>query len=61
MNNSIDLGFSVCIWDQNETKEKDINDMILSGLSQKKVIDIINKSTYNGASAKLALTNWKRC
>jgi transcription elongation factor Elf1 len=61
MNNSIDLGFSVCIWDQNETIEKDINDMVMSGLSTKNVVDIIKKSTYNGAAAKLALSNWKRC
>lgn len=61
MEDSIDLGFNVCIWNQMKTTEKDINDMIMSGLSKQEIVKIIDDSTYHGASAKLALTNWKRC
>ena len=57
----IDLGFSICIWNDRRVNEcKDINDMILSGLSQADIVDIINSCTHNGLSAKLKLAEYKR-
>ena len=57
----IDLGFSVCIWDDRRVKEfKDINDMILGGLSRIDIVDIINACTHKGLSAKLKLADYKR-
>ena len=57
----IDLGFKVCIWNDKRVKDcKDINDMIMSGLSQSEVVEIINNCSLTGLSAKLQLTEYKR-
>jgi hypothetical protein len=44
----------------NNLKEKDINDMIMSGLSSGEVSDIISNNTFNGLAAKAKLTEWRR-
>ena len=49
----------VCIW-PTTVKEKDINDMILADMSPESIENIINISTFQGMSARVALTNWKR-
>jgi len=57
----IDLGYSVCIWnDKRISGCKDINDMIQSGLTSEEVVGIINSCTYTGLSAKLKLTEYKK-
>ena len=53
---SISRGERIVIWPTN-IKEKDINDMILSGLN---VQDVIESNTYSGLEAKLKFINWKR-
>jgi transcription elongation factor Elf1 len=53
---TIDRGERVIIWDSS-IKEKDINEMILSGLN---VQSMIESNTYSGLSAKLKFTNWKK-
>lgn len=53
---SIDSGYSVVIWDDT-IKEKDINDMYLSG---KNVNKIVSTSTYSGLNAKVKLIEWKK-
>jgi len=53
---TIDSGDSVVIW-PSHIQEKDINDMILSGLDVKKVIE---SNTYSGLEAKLKFTTWKK-
>ena len=52
-------GYSVCIWDE-RIKQKDINDMILSGMSPEDVQTSIEANTFEGLQATLALNNWKR-
>ena len=52
----IDRGEKVVIW-PSFVKEKDINDMILSGLN---VQDMIESNTYSGLEAKLKFTTWKK-
>jgi transcription elongation factor Elf1 len=52
----IDRGEKVVIW-PSFLREKDINDMILSGL---KVQDMIELNTYSGLEAKLKFTTWKK-
>ena len=52
----IDEGESVVIW-PNTIKDKDINDMILSGLN---VQSLIESNTYSGLEAKLKFTTWKK-
>ena len=52
----IDRGGKVVIW-PSFIKEKDINDMILSGLN---VQNMIESNTYSGLEAKLKFTTWKK-
>lgn len=56
MMKAIDLKLPLVIW-PNEIQEKDINDMVLSGLD---VNSVIKSNTYQGLEAKVKLTNWKR-
>lgn len=60
MEKSLDLKFPIVIW-PSDLKEKDINEMILSGLSKEKIMEIIQKNTYSGTMAKLKLSEWKKC
>ena len=52
----IEIGQKVVIW-PSTIKEKDINDMILSGLD---VQSVIESNTYSGLEAKLKFTTWKK-
>jgi predicted RNA-binding Zn-ribbon protein involved in translation (DUF1610 family) len=52
----IDNGSKVVIW-PSSIKEKDINEMVLSGLN---VQDVIKSNTYSGLEAKLKFTTWKK-
>lgn len=52
----IENGQKVVIW-PSTIKEKDINDMILSGLDVQSVIEL---NTYSGLEAKLKFTTWKK-
>jgi transcription elongation factor Elf1 len=53
---TIDRGEKIVIWPSN-VKEKDINDMILSGLNVQSMIEL---NTYSGLEAKLKFTTWKK-
>ena len=53
---TIDKGESIVIW-PSSVKEKDINDMVLSGLDIQSVIEL---NTYSGLEAKLKFTTWKK-
>jgi hypothetical protein len=52
----IETGQKVVIW-PSTIKEKDINEMVLSGLNVQSVIEL---NTYSGLEAKLKFTNWKK-
>ena len=52
----IEMGQKVIIW-PSTIKEKDINDMVLSGLD---VQSVIESNTYSGLEAKLKFTTWKK-
>lgn len=52
-------GYSVVIWPEN-MEHKDINDMILAGLSSDFIDHIIKNNTYRDLSAKLALQKWSK-
>ena len=52
----IEMGHKVIIW-PSTIKEKDVNDMILSGLD---VQSVIESNTYSGLEAKLKFTTWKK-
>tara|TARA_Y100001936_G_scaffold253911_1_gene322245 strand:+ start:1977 stop:2972 length:996 start_codon:yes stop_codon:yes gene_type:complete len=53
-------GYKVCIWPE-KIKEKDINDMILNGMTSREIIDIIDNNVYSGLQASFALSRWKKC
>jgi hypothetical protein len=52
----IEVGQKVVIW-PSTIREKDINDMVLSGLD---VQSVIESNTYSGLEAKLKFTTWKK-
>ena len=56
MEKAIQMKFPIVIW-PNDLKEKDINDIILSGIDASK---IIKENTYMGLEAKAKLIGWKR-
>lgn len=56
MESRIESGESIVIW-PSIIKEKDINDMVLSGLN---VQSVIESSTYSGLVAKLKFNEWKK-
>ncbi len=53
---TIDSGQSVVIWPES-IDDKDINDMVMSGLD---VQSVIESNTYSGLEAKLKFTTWKK-
>ena len=56
MEKSISMEIPIVIWPET-IEQKDINDMILTGLN---VQDVIESNIYKGLHAKTKLTNWKR-
>ena len=52
----ISRGEKVVIWPRGIV-EKDINDMVLSGLN---VMDVLKSNTYSGLEAKIKFNNWKK-
>jgi len=56
MQKSIDWNLPIVIW-PDTINEKDINDMILSGLN---VQDVLKSNVYKGLEAKAKLIGWKR-
>jgi hypothetical protein len=61
INEVIDLGYNVCIWNERRVSEfKDINDMVLGGLTQEEIVEIIDSNTYSGLSAKAKLQEYKK-
>lgn len=59
MNKAIINGYKVCIWPDN-LSHKDVNDMILAGMSSDFIKFIIDKNTYRDLSAHMALRSWSR-
>ena len=56
---TIDRGYKVVLWPDN-VKEKDINDMILSGKTKHEIKSTIENNTYQGNMAKIRLTTWRK-
>lgn len=59
LDKAIMQGYSVCIWPEN-LEHKDVNDMVLAGLSPEFIAHIIRTNTYKDLAAKLALTKWSK-
>lgn len=56
MEKAINMNLPVVIW-PTTIQEKDINDMVMSGLDVKSVL---KSNTYSGLEAKTKLISWKR-
>lgn len=59
LDKAIISGYNVCIWPDN-LDAKDVNDMVLSGLSADFIKHIIDTHTYRDLAAKLALSKWSK-
>jgi len=59
LSRNIDEGFSVCVW-PNFLQYKDINDMILSGMTKVEILNIINVNTFQDLNAKMKLVEWSK-
>ena len=53
---TIDRGDKVVIW-PTSIEQKDINDMVLTGLN---VIDVLKSNIYSGLEAQIKFNNWKK-
>ena len=56
---AIDEGYKVCIWPES-IQHKDVNDMVLAGISPVMINQMIDANTYQGLSAKLRIATWKK-
>ena len=59
MERSIATGKGVCIWPQ-ELQFKDVNDMVMGGMSPESVLKLIEDNTYTGLTAKLMFVHWRK-
>jgi len=57
---TIGQGYKVCLWPDTIT-QKDINDMIVSGLTSEQVQDIIDRNAVQGIEAQLKFSTWRKC
>ncbi len=56
MEDKVRAGFSIVLWNSRIVKEKDVNDMVLSGFDINKIEDMV----FNGIRAKVRLKRWKK-
>jgi len=57
---TIEEGYSVCLFPKYyRSNGKDINDLIISGLTSKQILNIINDNTFRGTNAFIKLNLWK--
>lgn len=59
MKDAIMLGHDVVIW-PDVLKEKDINEMVMSGISSDEIEAIISKNTFSGLEAQAKFVFWKK-
>jgi transcription elongation factor Elf1 len=52
-------GFEVVLWPEN-IKEKDVNEMVCSGMTIPKIVDVINANTFKDTAGLLALSQWRK-
>lgn len=54
----IDDGKRVCLFE--DSAHKDINEMVMAGMSRTSIMNLIHKSTHHGLQAKLVFNRWKK-
>jgi hypothetical protein len=55
----VDKGYDIVVW-PDQVKEKDINEMILAGMTTEDVMSVLNNNTYSGLGAKVRINQWKK-
>ena len=55
----IEDGYNVVLW-PDDIQEKDINDMVMSGMTKEELKTIIENNTYQGNMALLKFTTWSK-
>ena len=64
MLDALEKGWRIVVWQDSGNKwdshaPKDINDMILGGMTNNEILKIINKNTYSGQRGRWEVTYWK--
>ena len=59
MEKVIDKGWKLCFWPES-VATKDINDMVLGGIQESRILEIINTNTYQSLNAKTHLAIWRK-
>jgi hypothetical protein len=60
INRSIEKDYAVCLF-PDTIPYKDINEMILNGMSAEELKNVIDDNTVQGLTAKLRFIQWKKC
>lgn len=56
----VDAGQAICVWPELIT-DKDINAMVLAGLTPDSILDILENNVYSGIKARLKIAEWRKC
>jgi hypothetical protein len=59
LDKNIKLGYNVCMFPEH-IEQKDINEMILAGMTSEEIVETINTNTFKGIEAKLRFSTWKK-
>jgi hypothetical protein len=59
MQDAIKLGHKIVIW-PDSIESKDINEMVMSGISPDAIEEIISNNTFSGLEAQTRFTFWKK-
>ena len=55
----VEKDYNLVVWPE-DMRHKDINDMIMAGLTKTEVYDILNRNTYSKLSALTKLNEYKK-
>lgn len=55
----IDNGYNVCMW-PDYIPYKDVNDMVMGGMTVEEIRSVIDANTFNGLQAKMRLVSWRK-
>ena len=55
----VEEDYSVVLW-PHDIKEKDINEMIMSGKTRRQIKTIIEENTYSGIRARVEFAKWSK-
>jgi len=59
MEDAIKLGYDIVIW-PDTIEQKDINEMVMSGISPDEIERIISSNTFTGLRAQMKFVSWKK-